>query len=1098
DDYNDKINDFISFDWANESTTDRILRLNNGTNGHFVVYKEEVEAYSENTDEPIRKSFNIYVKLALHLLNLLPIPIECSIDNMENVTLKPSELHHCLQGNKKSILIFRISSYLNASWISEPCDLSVKGHGTHNEHIIKFHELITDETIMMILRVDTYRGSYRASFYSPFWIVNATDLKFQFKIENDKTFIDSIDKPVFICPNKYQSDSNKKKGYIRLVSIEEDENVSQWSEGFSLNVIKSTGITSCKVTNDRTYMVCIDIVTCSFGMTKIITLAPSTAIINNSSSDIEVAENVSGIYEDNWKVVKADQMIPYWPRYIKEGVMYVRYLGGIVSASCFSIKDKHRTLLRMDDIERPALHVEVTVTDYDGFKINFSDYKIGDAPLLIVNSLLNQSISFCQKEDLHIQILPPQYYIYYTWHDPLKPQELILSTNADNVTVKINPVCGVIDKESENPIYYAIFHDGPQTVLIFSSETQIIEAVSDTSLISKSMDSYIQIGLRCLGISIINDINHEDLLYITLNPTKDMWTETRNFNVKPVEHKLNQSIEEYYKKYQENSNEQQIDQKYKIDKNRYVQFDGDVAEISDEEGNSVHVKRDTLDGFWAGFGFSTSNQAIHLRINNLQIDNQLQITLFPTILYPIISKATATDIPGKPFIELSLFKSQSVRSNTIHIKYFKLLIQEFFICVDQGLIVAILAFVKQQKDLAAPTVDMNPDLKRIDKPLETLFKGETDNASGESKIYFDNLHLSPLKIHVSFSMHGAKASEQLLAEYPMVDFLLQILNVAEVQDVILKLNFYERKNDRYTITKLTKEISDHYENQFLKQLHVVVLGLDVLGNPFGVIRGVAEGVESFFYEPYKGAMEGPIEFIEGIATGSKYLLGSVVGGAAGAVSKVTEAASKGLATLTLDKDYQNARIQRKEYQSQATSDIVASGKNAIKDVVLGVQGVVKKPVKGAKKSGGKGFIKGLGKGFLGLVARPASGVADLTSSSFKLIKRVAAHEEIIHRVRNPRHVGKDGIVRPRILFLIENKSSSFGYDIEWDYHLKEIKGTPTVTFDPNFIEITLKETNVFGMTKKDTLHVRAVPYENIGEARYIVDKIIETMKALEV
>ncbi|CAF1457697.1 unnamed protein product, partial [Rotaria sp. Silwood1] len=500
-------------------------------------------------------------------------------------------------------------------------------------------------------------------------------------------------------------------------------------------------------------------------------------------------------------------------------------------------------------------------------------------------------------------------------------------------------------------------------------------------------------------------------------------------------------------------------------------------------------------------------------------------------------------LAGKPFIELSLFKSQSVRSNTIHIKYFKLLIQEFFICVDQGLIVAILAFVKQQKDLAAPTVDMNPDLKRIDKPLETLFKGETDNASGESKIYFDNLHLSPLKIHVSFSMHGAKASEQLLAEYPMVDFLLQILNVAEVQDVILKLNFYERKNDRYTITKLTKEISDHYENQFLKQLHVVVLGLDVLGNPFGVIRGVAEGVESFFYEPYKGAMEGPIEFIEGIATGSRYLFGSVVGGTAGAVSKVTEATSKGLATLTLDKDYQNARIQRKEYQSQATSDIVASGKNAIKDVVLGVKGVVKKPVKGAKKSGGKGFVKGLGKGLLGLVGRPASGVAYLTSSSFKLIKRVAAHEEIIHRVRNPRHVGKDGIVRPsvahetlgsfifdqfpddkhhttegyiahinatkepstlfftttkRILFLIENKSSSFGYDIEWDYHLKEIKGTPIVKFDSNLIEITLKETNVLGMTKKDSLHIKVVPYENIGEAIYIVDKIIETMKALEV
>ncbi len=36
--------------------------------------------------------------------------------------------------------------------------------------------------------------------------------------------------------------------------------------------------------------------------------------------------------------------------------------------------------------------------------------------------------------------------------------------------------------------------------------------------------------------------------------------------------------------------------------------------------------------------------ALHLRINNLQIDDQLPISMFPTILYPIISKAAATDI----------------------------------------------------------------------------------------------------------------------------------------------------------------------------------------------------------------------------------------------------------------------------------------------------------------------------------------------------------------------------------------------------------------------------------------------------------------------
>lgn len=34
-------------------------------------------------------------------------------------------------------------------------------------------------------------------------------------------------------------------------------------------------------------------------------------------------------------------------------------------------------------------------------------------------------------------------------------------------------------------------------------------------------------------------------------------------------------------------------------------------------------------------------------------------------------------------------------------------------------------------------------------------------------------------------------------------------------------------------------------------MYVLVLGLDVLGNPFGVIRGLSEGVEAFFYEPFQ-------------------------------------------------------------------------------------------------------------------------------------------------------------------------------------------------------------------------------------------------------
>lgn len=72
-----------------------------------------------------------------------------------------------------------------------------------------------------------------------------------------------------------------------------------------------------------------------------------------------------------------------------------------------------------------------------------------------------------------------------------------------------------------------------------------------------------------------------------------------------------------------------------------------------------------------------------------------------------------------------------------------------------------------------------------------------------------------------------------------------------------------------------------------------------------------------------------MEFAEGVATGVKSLLGSAVGGAAGAVSKITGVVGKGLATFTFDEDYKASRIRRKEPSAGAVSDIAAAGKNVL-------------------------------------------------------------------------------------------------------------------------------------------------------------------------
>jgi hypothetical protein len=87
--------------------------------------------------------------------------------------------------------------------------------------------------------------------------------------------------------------------------------------------------------------------------------------------------------------------------------------------------------------------------------------------------------------------------------------------------------------------------------------------------INESMNSYIQIGFHSIGISIVNDVDEEDLIYLSLNPTKDIWTETRKFNVKPICQDLSQSLDEHYKTFiQSKSKSKQIKNKFEIDKNR--------------------------------------------------------------------------------------------------------------------------------------------------------------------------------------------------------------------------------------------------------------------------------------------------------------------------------------------------------------------------------------------------------------------------------------------------------------------------------------------------------------------------------------------------
>jgi len=73
----------------------------------------------------------------------------------------------------------------------------------------------------------------------------------------------------------------------------------------------------------------------------------------------------------------------------------------------------------------------------------------------------------------------------------------------------------------------------------------------------------------------------------------------------------------------------------------------------------------------------------------------------------------------------------------------------------------------------------------------------------------------------------------------------------------------------------------------------------------------------------------------------------LLGGLAGAASKITSAMAKGVAAMTLDEDYQQKRREAMNKQPAGLREgITRGGKGLVSGFVSGITGIVTKPIKG--------------------------------------------------------------------------------------------------------------------------------------------------------
>uniref|UniRef100_A0A224XG50 Putative vacuolar protein n=1 Tax=Panstrongylus lignarius TaxID=156445 RepID=A0A224XG50_9HEMI len=945
--------------------------------------------------------YNIHVRPTVIFKNLLPVKIICCVQGVfaEHAVKPGAYIQVPTAEPGSSSIVVRIPDYLDREWSCKSEILET--FPQLNVWTFECYESPNRITLDLGLHALNQSGTIIMSLYCPFWMLNKTGLMLTYKQAEETNNVlyhpENFKGPIMFS-FKAKSFFAKKKSQIKV----ED---GLWSDKFSLDVAGSSGVITCEC-NSMKYEIGISIHLTYNTLTKHVTFTPYYVLINNFPLAIECQE--VGRPNDPWIKVEANECEPFWPCSKSNQGLRVRIAGTYETTICFPYDKVHNSLIKLPN-KFGALNVDVQITE-GGAYISIFPYEPGMAPALIINNT-DFIIDVCDKSKRDSKVsLTNNEQVLFTWESVEESHTLSFANGKGSVNLRQDDL-GTVEISKEDMFYWASFLYGFQRVLLFTENSDIASEAQNIGE-HDTITQKLEINIHGICLSLVNNTVRTEVLHLGITSSGVIW-EAKKFSkkrYKALSARESEAIEKAYNHYMQSQT---------IGEPAHPQVSIDNRIVVDFALNQMikpvrrDIKRAYNTGLWIQISFSKHTTQLHAKINRIQIDNQQFDCIFPVVLSPVSPpKSIHTETIPKPFVEVSMVKRLTEHSIVQQFKYFKVLIQEFHVKVDIGFVNAMVKLFESESTSEDDQIYFNKDLELAEKPLEFYV---SMTSSQEQKNFYDYLHLSPLKIHVSFSLSGGGGSTQESSMPPFLNLLMQSFGVTltDVQDVVFKLAYFEREYTFLTQRQLMSEVQSHYVGQLIKQLYVLVLGLDVIGNPFGLVIGLGQGAADLFYEPFQGAIQGPGEFAEGLVIGMRSLVGHTVGGAAGAVSKITGAMGKGLAALTFDKEYQRHRREMFSHQpANLQEGLAQSGKGLVMGVVDGVTGVITKPITGARDKGVEGFFKGVGKGVVGLVTRPTAGLIDFASGSFQAVKKATDLSEEIARMRLPRPIRSDGLVRP--------------------------------------------------------------------------------------
>ena len=206
-------------------------------------------------------------------------------------------------------------------------------------------------------------------------------------------------------------------------------------------------------------------------------------------------------------------------------------------------------------------------------------------------------------------------------------------------------------------------------------------------------------------------------------------------------------------------------------------------------------------------------------------------------------------------------------------------------------------------------------------------------------------------------------------------------------------------------------ILQHYTSRAHSTVAALLGSAGISPQTYTFAKSIGSEYTETFYPPIKGITNIPRFGTSVKGQNSTIRMKNVADGIFENITKVTGNFGMAVTFFTLDEQYASERARLMSEKPKHAGEGIAQGVRQLgRGFLNGFTGIITSPFQGAQKEGALGLFKGIGKGVLGIVAKPAAGIVDMTTKMIEGVRNSTTNTDTPTRVRSPRYFYANGLL----------------------------------------------------------------------------------------